>query len=119
MKLSSKNKTAIEAIQTPEAIDNSTEWQLIYDGKGYFKIKNRLSGKFLASGPVGSPVTLTNDIKSENVNWHFEWDGTGYCRIISKTGALALDGSTPVNTSSAVIAVKDTPSDDLRWQIVP
>jgi hypothetical protein len=117
MKLGSKGNIAIQIMGAPNARDNSMAWQLIYDGKGFFKIKNKSSGKFLASGPVGSQATLTRNINTENTNWHLEWDGTGFCRIINKTSGLSL--STGGTSNPAVSQVKDELSDNLRWQIIP
>lgn len=115
--LHSNGKTAKSSIV--QASGSGAEWQLIFDGNGYFKIKNKLSGMVLSAGAGNTPVTQAADSKTDNVKWHLEWDGTGNCRIINKTGKTALsnNGSTTVN--SPVMQVTDVVgSDDLRWKII-
>jgi hypothetical protein len=108
-----------------QASGDGIEWQLIFDGNGYFKIKNRVSGKVLKAELANAPVTQVIDSKSDNVKWHLEWDGTGDCRIISKIGKKALSSNNSTAANSPVIQITDpaTPADlssrdDLRWQII-
>jgi hypothetical protein len=106
--LSSKTKKAV--LQAANGT-NST-WQILYDGNGYFKIKNKLSGKVLsASGNMH--VEQVNDANSDAQKWHLEWDGTSFCRIINKANKQAIS-----NNGSAVIQVADSSTDDLRWKII-
>ena len=96
------------------------EWQLIFDGKGYFTIKNRLSGKVLAAGPRNDSLIQVTDSKKDNVKWHLEWDGTGDCLIVSKTNHNVLSSE---NTNTTLIPGSIKPDevklrDDLHWQII-
>lgn len=114
-----KTTTDKAVVQAADATKNiGGKWQLIYDGKGYFKIKNKATGKMLSPG-AGSAVTQTTDTKSDKLKWRLEWDGTGYCRIINKISnkALSSNGSTIAN-SPVIQAADASGSDDLRWKIV-
>lgn len=96
------------------------EWQLIFDGKGYFTIKNRLSGKVLAAGPRNDSLIQVTDSKKDNVKWHLEWDGTGDCLIVSKTNHNVLSSE---NTNIVLITRSIKPDelksrDGLHWQII-
>lgn len=92
----------------------ASDWQLTYDGAGFFKIKDQ-AGANVLSGSIDGKVSVTNDTQSDNQKWHLEWDGTGSCRIINKKTGLAVafkgDG-TPV--AGAV----DSAADDLRWTVI-
>jgi hypothetical protein len=111
-------KTAKAPIVQVEVKGANSEWQLVYDGKGYFKIKSKLSGKMLASS-AGDSVIQSADIKADNLKWHMEWDGTGFCRIINKKSGKAL-GNNGLTTAGSIVGqvadVKD--SDELHWQII-
>lgn len=100
--------------------DVNFEWQFIYDGAGYFKIKSRSSGKFLTSGgPTldNAPITQVGDAESDNLKWRLEWDGTGYCKIISKTGGKAINSNGSNTINLPILQVTDADSDSLRWKI--
>ncbi|MDB5125555.1 MAG: Ricin-type beta-trefoil lectin domain-like [Mucilaginibacter sp.] len=100
--------------------NNSNDWQLIYDAAGYFKIKNRLTGKFLGTGKSSSDtgqLILARDANADDIKWHLEWDGTGYCRIKSKTGGKSISNNGSVTTGSPVVQVTDADNDNLRWKI--
>jgi hypothetical protein len=121
LELNSGNGTGAQIVQSADAPADGQYWQILYDGAGYFKIKNKLTGKLLSTGNVladNSPVTQTDGENTENVKWHLEWDGTGYCRLINKHNhkAISTDGSTAAN--SPLIPVVDTAMDNLRWKIV-
>jgi hypothetical protein len=90
-------------------------WQLIFDGNGYFKIKNKLSNKLLSANSGGDSVSLATDSNTDNLKWHLEWDGTGCCRIINKATGKAI-GST---AGSDIVQTTDAGMDNLRWQILP
>jgi len=99
--------------QAPDATGN--DWQLLFDGNGYFKIKNRRSNKLLSANSADSSVSLITDSNVDNLKWHLEWDGTGCCRIINKVTGKAI-GST---IGSDVVQTTDASLDNLRWQILP
>lgn len=99
--------------QAPNA--PSTNWQFLFDGNGYFKIKNRQSNKVLSATSGDGPVSLSADSNVDNLKWHLEWDGTGCCRIINKATGKAI-GTT---AASAVVQTNDSGLDNLRWQILP
>src|ERR1700743_1195352 len=102
--------------KTRQASDAAgTDWQLVFDGNGYFKIKNRQSNKILSANSADSAVSLTADSNADNLKWHLEWDGTGCCRIINKATGKAI-GST---AGSDVAQTTDAGLDNLRWQILP
>jgi hypothetical protein len=88
-----------------------TEWQLLFDGKGYFKIKSKLTGKVLSVKSANDSVLQIIDSDTDNLKWRLEWDGTGCCRIINKTNGKAIN--------SALVLAKDSAAEDLRWQIIP
>lgn len=120
--ISSISKASSETLimQTPDSkTDSCSEWQFIYDEAGYFKIMNRASGKYLSHGDIASenkPVGQSAESSSDNLKWHLEWDGTGYCKILGKTGKRAIsNGSGTVN--SLLLQVTDANSDNLRWKI--
>jgi len=115
--LHSDGNAGIIQIQKSDA-----EWQLIYDGQGFFVIRNRITGKDLADN---GKLMQANNIGGDNVKWHLEWDGTGDCRIVSKTGKHALSTNNINTANSAVILVSDLTTrfdpkthDELRWQII-
>lgn len=114
----SQGKAPGTIVQAADAARNGgSEWQLIYDGKGYFKIKNRATGKFLNSGTADA-ITQATDSKSDNMKWHLEWDGTGNCRIINKSGGKALSANSSTTANFPVVQAADAAhSDDLRWKI--
>jgi hypothetical protein len=117
MELNAQGKLAT---QTFDDSSKGDEWQLIYDGAGYFKIKNRLTGKFLGSGkssPDISPVILTPDTNADDIKWHLEWDGTGYCRIRSKSNGKSICNNGSLTAGSAIVQVTDTGIDNMRWKI--
>jgi len=119
LELKNQSKTAKESIvQAADAAGANENWQLLYDGKGYFKIKNQLSGKVL-SGSANTAVVQVADGKSDHSMWRLEWDGTGDCRIINKASGMALSAGGGTTESSPVIqATNAKNSDDLRWQII-
>ncbi len=117
-KLHCPGKAAKTATLTP---DGSAEWQILYDGEGYFTIRNKVTGKILGSSAEKNAVEIISHAKGDKGKWHLEWDGTGFCRIISKTGNLALC----CTDNQEIIQIKDpaTPAklkdrNDLRWQII-
>ena len=93
----------------------NADWQLTYDGAGYFIIKNKLTGKALSNGAQAA-IAFTNNTDTDNAKWHLEWDGTGYCRIINKASNKAI---TATDINSVVTQVTDAAKDELRWQIIP
>jgi hypothetical protein len=109
-------KTSI--VQAADAADKGNEWQLLYDGEGHFRIKNRQSGKVLGAAPDGG-VTEAADRKSPGVMWRLEWDGTGDCRLINQASGKALSSSGGTAAGSPVIQASDAKdSDELHWQII-
>jgi hypothetical protein len=126
--LANQSKTTkTPLVQTADDKRANGEWQLIYaadDGNSYFKIKSRLTGKVLSRAPDDA-VIQTPDIKSDYAKWHFEWDGTGYCRIINKVSGKALSSNSLTTTGSPIVQVADPTKpadlktrDDLRWKII-
>ncbi|MDB4925045.1 MAG: hypothetical protein JWR23_1101 [Mucilaginibacter sp.] len=126
--LTNQSKTAkTPLVQTADEKSTGGEWQLVYvadDGNSYYKIKSRLSGKVLSRAADDS-IIQTPDVKSDYSKWHFEWDGTGYCRIINKVSGKALSNDNLTTASAPVIQVKDPTKpadlksrDDLRWKII-
>jgi hypothetical protein len=120
LNLANQNETTqasiVQAANAPGAND---EWQLLFDGSGYFKIKSKLSGKVLSAGATDGVVTQVADAKSDNLKWHLEWDGTGNCRIISKAKGMALSSNGSTAANSAIKQVADAKnSDDLRWKVI-
>ncbi len=126
--LTNQSKTAkAPLVQTADDKGANGEWQLIYaadDANSYFKIKSRLTGKVLSRAPDDA-VIQTPDLKSDYAKWHFEWDGTGYCRIINKVSGKALSSNSLTTADSPVIQVADPTKpvdlkarDDLRWKII-
>jgi hypothetical protein len=116
LNLSSPGKAARDVVQVANNAD--TGWQLLYDGNGYFKIKNRSSGKVLSAGSGNAGVTQVADASTDNVKWHLEWDGTGYCRIWSKADGKAITGNALTAPDSPIVAAADASSDDMRWKII-
>jgi hypothetical protein len=116
--IGNKGKAAPGVIQIANENNAGNDWQIVYDGKGYFKIKNRLSGKVL--GLAGNQVSQVADVASNNnTKWHLEWDGTGYCRIVNKTGAKALSNNNTAIANVPVVHTVDAPGiDNLRWKII-
>lgn len=114
--LSKTEKSAITA--TTDATDINDDWQLLYDGKGYFKIKSRLSGKLLAG--AGDAVAQAADGKGDNLMWHMEWDGSGGCRIINKASGKALTAnSTGLAQVENAGKLGDLHSNnELRWLVI-
>lgn len=97
--------------------DGRNQWRLLYDEEGYFKIKNRQSGKVLGSS--GDQLTLETEGKSPSQRWHLEWDGTGDCRMINDASGKALKGNEKNAPNPAVTEVADQDGpDSLRWQII-
>jgi hypothetical protein len=119
LELGSQSKRAKASIvQASDVERKSGEWQLLYNGKGYFKIKNHLSGKFIG-GLYNGAVVQENDGNLPNSMWHLEWDGTGDCRIINKESGKVLSSGGKTTKKSAVIQVADAKnSDSLRWKII-
>ncbi|MES2277881.1 MAG: RICIN domain-containing protein [Bacteroidota bacterium] len=87
-----------------------SKWQLLFDGKGFFKIKSKATGKVLGTG-TGNTVITVEDANTDNQKWHLEWDGSGCCRMINKVSSKTI--------SSTVMQATDVATDDLRWQIIP
>ena len=101
--------------------EGNSDWQILFDGKGYFTIKDKASGKVLGSSGENNPVMMVSDSGRDNVKWHLEWDGTGFCRIISKNGTLSLCSAG--NQDLIQIKSPTEPEElkgrnDLRWQII-
>ncbi|SDS47351.1 Ricin-type beta-trefoil lectin domain-like [Mucilaginibacter mallensis] len=111
--------TGSQITQAPDGMDNGMQWQLLYDGAGYFEIRNRATGKLLSSNSAvnNSPVTVTGNTNADNVKWHLEWDGTGYCRIRSKNGNMAISNNGSGTANSTLVQVTDDATDNLRWKI--
>lgn len=100
---------------SPESHSTASQWQLLYDAKGYFRIKSRGSGKFLCGSADGS-VVLHPDGAGPSLLWHLEWDGSGCCHIINKSSGKALSGE------RASVAISQAPdqrgAQQLRWQVI-
>jgi hypothetical protein len=113
------NNTGSQITQTQDGVDNGMQWQLIYDGAGYFEIKNKATGKLLSSNSSvnNSPVSVTGNVNADNIKWHLEWDGTGYCRIRSKNGNMAISNNGSGTANSTLVQVADATTDNLRWKI--
>jgi hypothetical protein len=121
LELNSENGTGSQIVQSTDAVADGQYWQILYDGAGYFTIKNKLTGKLLSIANVSadnSPVTQTNDKNTENVKWRLEWDGTGYCRLINEHSRKAISTNGSTTADSPLIQAADTAIDDLRWKIV-
>jgi hypothetical protein len=116
-----KTTNATALVQSPETdTQTNLEWQLIYDGAGYFKIKSRSSGKVVSNGGLdNAAITQVNDLRADSQEWQLEWDGTGFCRIRSKANGKAISNNASNTPNSALVQVTDKDSDDLRWQIIP
>jgi hypothetical protein len=102
------------SLTTSTDAGNSSLWQILFDGKGYFKIKSRLTGEVFGAGS-GNAISQDSDSNADNIKWHLEWDGTGCFRLINKATGKALgsaDGST-------LLQITDAGIDNLRWQILP
>lgn len=118
LKLDCSSRAATIPILTSEG---GAGWQILFDGNGYFSIRNKETGKILGSSDENSPVSLVPDSQGDHGKWHFEWDGSGFCRIISKNGNLALC----CTGIQAVVQIKNPEEwdglkarNDLRWQII-
>ncbi len=64
LELNSENGTGSQIVQSTDAVADGQYWQILYDGAGYFTIKNKLTGKLLSIANVSadnSPVTQTNE----------------------------------------------------------
>jgi hypothetical protein len=103
-----------------QADGKGAEWQILFDGKGYFIIKNRVSGKVLGAGANNAAVAQVAGSNSDNVKWHLEWDPTGSCRIINKATAATISGNNSMVTQiTAPVKPDDLKTrDDLRWQVI-
>jgi hypothetical protein len=103
-----------------QSAEGGFEWKLLFDGTGYFKIKNK-SGKVLG-GAGTEAVAAVADGQADNLLWHLEWDGSGDCRIINKATHLALGGSAAavMQTADKTTAenLRSSASDNLRWQVI-
>jgi hypothetical protein len=109
------------ATAVDQSADGGFEWKLLFDGKGYFKIKNK-AGKVIAASGKGIAVQAANT-KAENQLWHLEWDGSGDCRIINKVTKLALGGPdnatvTQLTDNTTAANLRTSASDNLRWQVI-
>jgi hypothetical protein len=99
----------------------SSNWQILYDGNGYFTIRDKASGKVLGSSEEKSPVRMISGSEGDNGKWHLEWDGTGFCRIISKKGNLSLccaENQELIQIKSPSTLDELKARNDLRWQII-
>jgi hypothetical protein len=116
--LNNTSKTAKGGlVQGTDIAGTSGEWQLLFDGNGYFRIKSRLSGKVLSATGLG--VSQVADVRSESTKWRMEWDGTSFCRIINKVSGKALSNDSSVTVNTPVVQAPDaTDADSLRWQII-
>jgi hypothetical protein len=103
-----------------QSAEGGFEWKLLFDGNGYFKIKNR-SGKILG-GEGTEAVAAVADGQADNLLWHLEWDGSGDCRIINKATHMALIGSaasvTQTIDNTTAENLRTNASDNLRWQVI-
>jgi hypothetical protein len=118
-----RTATGASIVQGADAdADAGTEWQFIYDGKGYFIIKSKSSGKALTNGGSNadnSPIAQAADEKSDNAKWRLEWDGTGACRIINKVSGKSISNNGSTTMNAPVVQIPDTnSSNDMRWQII-
>lgn len=89
------------------------QWQLLYDTKGYFKIRNHASGELLCCIADGA-VALHPDGDDPSLLWHLEWDGSGGCHIINKSNGKAL--SSEGGTVAGVADLRGAPQ--LCWQVI-
>jgi hypothetical protein len=110
------NQTGNAIAQAADATGANSNWQLVFDGSGYFKIKSRLSGNVLSAGSTGDAVSQSADSNVDSAKWHLEWDGTGCCRIINKATGKAIGSSAD---GSSVQTLADAGLDNLSWQILP
>jgi hypothetical protein len=118
LKLQSNGKAANSATLSSEG---GAEWQILFDGNGFFTFRDKVSGKVLGLSVDNKPVMIVSDPKGDNGKWHLEWDGTGFCRIVSKNGNMTLCSSE--NQELIQITAPATPEElkarnDLRWQII-
>jgi len=57
------------------------------------------------------------DASSDNSKWELVWDGTGCCKIKSKTDGKMLSAGGPTANGAPILQMTDANSDELRWQI--
>lgn len=116
--LSAKNKRDIKLSPFQTSVSGKgADWQLLYNGNGYFKMRNRLSGKFL-EGLDNGRVIMNADGKLVNSMWHFEWDGTGDCHIINRGTGKALLNNDVLKNPAVMQGPDSKDSDNIRWQII-
>ncbi|HTH81574.1 MAG TPA: RICIN domain-containing protein [Mucilaginibacter sp.] len=103
-----------------QAQGKGAEWQLLFDGNGYFIIKNKVSGKVLGAGAENKPVAQVTNSGMDNVKWHLEWLPNGNCRIVNKATSKTISGLNAMVTQvTAPIKVNDLKKrDDLNWQVI-
>jgi hypothetical protein len=110
------NVSGTAITQSADAASTNLNWQLIFDGSGYFKIKSRQSGNVISAGSAAGGLSQSADSNADNAKWHLEWDGTGCCRIINKATGKTIGSSAD---GSAVQTMADAGLDNLRWQVLP
>lgn len=117
--LTSESKKNIKLLPVQTACaDKEQDWHLLYNGKGYFKIKNGKSGKYLEALNNGYLTQTSND-KQPDAMWHFEWDGKGDCHIINQaTGKVLIDSNAAENNQVLIQGADEKDSDNVRWQII-
>ncbi len=105
--------------QASNAASNpSQEWQLLYDGAGYFTIKSKVSGTVLSLDRYLDGSSLVeqriND-GSANTKWELIWDGTGYCKIKNEFSGLVLSsGGVTTNDAPVLQVVADAAAEDYQ-----
>jgi hypothetical protein len=108
-------------IQSSNTMANAKlQWQLIYDGAGYFTLKNRSSRQVLSQGDStasGASMIQSDTFNADNLKWEFVWDGTGCCKIKGKTSGKTLSGGGATTEDSPILQVSAADSNELRWQI--
>jgi hypothetical protein len=112
------------AIQYSCSGSNSQRWQLLYDGAGYFRIKNINSGKLLdvssSSKTNGGEIIQWIDNGGDNQKWRIIDKGNGYFVIKNKNSGLVMDVSgASIQDGVAIIQWEANNATNQRWSIQP
>ncbi|WPU94751.1 hypothetical protein SNE25_04355 [Mucilaginibacter sabulilitoris] len=91
----------------------AAEWEIRYDTRGFYLLKNAKSGKYLSQSNGGTLQVKKDQVDAAELRWRLEWDGKG-CRMFSydrKSVWVINDAGIPEMTADI--------TRPFRWEVIP
>jgi len=116
---------AAKATQWARDDTSSQQWKFVDAGGGYYRLKNRYSGKVLdvpgASTTDGTVLDQSSDSGANNQQFSLKVSSGGVVRLINRNSGKSVAGSTSslVNGTQVVQSTDSSSAKQQQWLLVP